>query len=367
MLTKLELGGAQKICLALLDGVPEDTLSSGLISGTEGPLVEQAKQYDNVYLMDSLRREVGIKTVLSEFLAFFKMISYMRRMKKKHPRVVIHTHSTKAGLMGRWAALFAGIKKRVHTVHGFGFHPHQSKLGYAINVTLEYITSLITTHYVCVSKKDQETGATYFPRFLQKSSIIRAAVDWDTFYLATKAPTSDAFIYGTISCFKPQKNIFDLLKAFTHVKQKHPDKRIMLHIIGDGAQRPQIETWIQTHNMKKYIKLLGWQDDVSGWLKMWDAFVMSSLWEGLPCSIIEARLRRLPVVSYKISGIPEVISHDKNGFLAEPGNWQQLSHYMEQLLQKDLYQRISTYPENLHDFKKEVMVAQHKDLYKKMF
>ena len=112
VLTKLELGGAQKICLSLLNGVQNKHVTSSLISGTEGVLVPEAQKHSSVHLIKSLRREVGIKTLFFEFFEFFKMISVMRSIKKKHKNIIVHTHSTKAGLIGRWAAFFARIKKR---------------------------------------------------------------------------------------------------------------------------------------------------------------------------------------------------------------------------------------------------------------
>ena len=107
----------------------------------------------------------------------------MKKLKKQHPHLIVHTHSTKAGIIGRWAAFFAGIKKRIHTIHGYGFHAHQNKILWVSIYLIEFITSLITTHYVCVSSEDVKTGIKLFPHFSGKHSIIRAAVDWDQFFI----------------------------------------------------------------------------------------------------------------------------------------------------------------------------------------
>lgn len=368
VLTKLELGGAQKICLSLLKNI-----DSSLISGTEGVLAPEAKKQSSVYLLKSLKRRVGLTTLLFEFIAFFKMISVMRSLKKKHTNVIVHTHSTKAGLMGRWAAFFARIKKRVHTVHGFGFHEHQSKIGWLINFVLEYITSFITTHYICVSHADRNRGKELFPWFKKKSSVIRAAVEWDNFYGSKQAPltiTRDLFTFGTVSCLKPQKNIIDMLKAFKymHARLHYEHKsRIHLQIIGDGIQRPIIESWIKKNNLEKRIDLLGWQSNVASWMQSWNAFVMSSLWEGLPCSVVEARLSKLPVISYKIAGIPEVIKNKKNGFLVKAGRWKTLGERMKTLVENnEIHKSMSNHPENLTDFQDSVMVEKHVKLYKQL-
>lgn len=385
VITKLELGGAQKVCLTLLNN---SACPTSLISGTEGVLVPEANKHNTTYLIKYLKREVGVKSIFLEIAAFFSMIARMRKIKKaqpsskEHKRIIVHTHSTKAGLMGRWAAFFAGIKKRVHTVHGFGFHEHQSKLTWTVHVALEYITSLITTHYVCVSNADKKIGTRLFPRFAKKSSIIRASIETNKFgtnkfgtkKFGTARQTScklkNHFIFGTVSCLKPQKNILDLLQAFEHMYHqlpKHLQELVHLQIIGDGEQRNLIEEWLSISNMAHKVDLCGWQADVASWMQTWDTFVMSSLWEGLPCAVIEARYSKLPVISYKIAGIPEVIKNKKNGFLVKPGDWRTLGKRMlEVFLNRTLHQQLATHQENLNDFTNEAMIAKHIKLYKKL-
>lgn len=370
VLTKLELGGAQKVCLTLLNGMRAHGITSSLISGTQGALVEQAKQHDSVFLLKSFTREVGIKNISREFVAFAQMIARMRKLKKQYPNIIVHTRSTKAGLMGRWAAFFARIKKRIHTVHGFGFHAHQSKLGWYINFILEYLTSFITTHYICDSYKDFKTGSRLLYNFSKKSSVIRAAIDWKKFCLPTIKNKKD-FIFGTVSCMKPQKNLLDLLKAFKHMHDKlssESQSRVRLQIIGDGIQKPLLTQWLTKNNFHEKVDLLtSPQVNVAQHMQLWSAFVMSSLWEGLPCAIVEARVSKLPVVSYKIAGIPEVITHNKNGFLVPAGNWKDLGKYMKLLIEdRNVHHALSFYHDNLDNFKNSVMIEKHVGVYRRV-
>lgn len=378
IITKLELGGAQKICLSLMDGLQKAGHYPGLISGNQGVLVSEIKNFSSVYLIDSFKREVTLLSIFNEIKTFFLMIKYIRQFKKKYAHVIVHTHSTKAGLLGRWAAFFAGVKKRIHTIHGFGFHDYQVKPKKNLIIFLEYLTSFITSHYICVSQKDQEEGIKRFPWFEQKSSLIRAAVVWDNFFipaqkiksLSTNMQEIDytVFTLGTISCFKPQKNLIDLLKAFKlvvqEIKTKAVSTRLKLQIIGDGVLRKDLEAWIIKNNMIKDIELLGWQQNSASWLHTWDLFVMSSLWEGLPCAIIEARLSKLPVVAYSVGGIAEVVFNYQNGFLIEPCNWQALAERITQLiLDRTLYHSMRFFNDNLTDFNDAVMIQKHISLY----
>ena len=300
-------------------------------------------------------------------------------LKRDNPNLIVHTHSTKAGILGRWAAFFVGVKNIIHTVHGFGFHEFQNKIYWLIIYLCEFFTCFITTHYVCVSEYDLNIGRKLLPGFNKKSSVINAAVDWDRFYIpavktkidffgAVKVQNfnEEKFILGTVSCFKPQKNLFDLLKAFKFVCDEPGNKNFFLQIIGDGILRKKIEFWILHNNMETKIELLGWQNDVSKWLKKWKIFVLSSLWEGLPCSVVEARLSRLPVVSYKIAGIPEVIIDGKNGFLIKPGDWKALAEKIK-LISNDekILNDMRNYEENLENFHNNRMIEKHFDLYRK--
>jgi glycosyltransferase involved in cell wall biosynthesis len=359
ILTKLELGGAQKVCLNLLEGLEASGTTAYLITGSEGKLLNKVKNKKNIIFLDSFKREV--KNPFAEFKNFLELIKTLKQLKQKHPNIIVHTHSTKAGLLGRWAALFAGIKKRMHTVHGFGFHEYQNPFFWAINYACELVTSLITTDYVCVSAKDQTTGIKLLPRFASKSKVIRAAVDAEKFIAATKLKQNkiELFTFGTVACFKKQKNLFDLLEAFKAVNKKQPNTK--LEIIGDGQLRDNIENWIKKNNLTVKITLLGWQTEVAPVMATWNAFALSSLWEGLPCAIIEARLLNLPVVAYNVGGISEVIKNGKNGFLIEPKNIAALSTAMLKLIDKPFDQKdIGLLP-----FYKQTMIQGHLELYAK--
>lgn len=371
IITQLELGGAQKICLSLFNNMANHKVTTKLISSAHGILVSQVKDSPNAILLPTLKRAVSLHGVWHEIKTFFSLIRQLRTLKREHPTIIVHTHSTKAGILGRWAAFFARIKTRIHTVHGYAFHSQQRWPAWAMIYCIELVTSLITTHFICVSSEDVKTGIKLFPRFAKKHSIIRAAVDWQQFYTPAirteKFPENgELFIFGTVSCFKPQKNLFDLLRAFEYVHLYNPDTH--LEIIGDGAQRKDIEQWIFEHGLGYAINLHGWQDKIAPLMGTWHAFALSSLWEGLPCAVIEARLQQLPVISYKTGGIGDVIFSYENGLLCHPGNWQKLAQNMlEVSINKELYIKLQRHGDDLSDFNDNRMITQHAKLYSQFF
>lgn len=368
VITKLELGGAQKVCLSLFEGVHEQGIQSFLLSSADGKLVDTVSNNPRAILLPTLKREIALGALWQEVRCFITMITTIRRLKKEHPNLIVHTHSTKAGIMGRWAAFFAGVQQRIHTVHGYAFHDHQSRLSWWLIYVAELMTSFVTTHFVCVSSEDVKTGIKLFPWFAKKHSIIRAAVDWEQFYqpARTVLPTPSAtqpFIVGTVACFKPQKNMFDLLRAIEKVYQT--DQRIRLEIIGDGALRPAIETWLQEHKLTHIVTLHGWQDTVAPFMMTWHAFALSSLWEGLPCAVVEARLLKLPVISYTTGGIADVITHGANGLLCAQKEWGTLADSILQLMHnQELYTQLQTHNDMLTDFENTSMINEHCLLYR---
>ena len=120
IITKLELGGAQKVCVTLFKHL-RIALGTHLISGDQGALVQEVAKETDVHLLPSLKREVSFFSLFNEIKNFFKLIQLIKKLKQKHPDLIVHTHSTKAGLIVRWAAFFAGVKTRIHTVYGFAF------------------------------------------------------------------------------------------------------------------------------------------------------------------------------------------------------------------------------------------------------
>ena len=364
IITKLELGGAQKVCLSLFKHINTKNIVTHLISGKKGPLVHEIQSCTHSYLLSSMERRISFFS-FKELRNFILVIKLLRSIKKKYHHCIVHTHSTKAGLIGRWAAFFAGIHRRVHTVHGFGFHSYQNKIFWLINFSLEWLTSFITTHYICVSDHDLTIGTQCIPFFKKKSSLIRAAVYNEAFIPAIHTKNHLPFIFGTVACFKHQKNIFDLLRAFNKVHAEYPET--YLEIIGDGILRPQYEQWIQAHALSTHILLHGWHMHPQTIMQRWHAFTLTSLWEGLPCAIIEARLLKLPVLAYRVGGIDEVIIPNRNGLLYQPKDWHNFAEGMKQLVTNhQLFNSLITYQDNLSSFTRNHMITQHIQLYKEL-
>lgn len=364
IITKLDLGGAQKSCLALIAELQQNypDFEIYLISGSQGELITQARALKNVYLLDTLIWEIHPKNMLLEVKNFLKIIKFMRHLKTTHKKLIIHTHTIKAGTLGRWAAWFAGIPTRIHTIHGFSFHPYQNKLVWLMFYLVELFNSLITTHFICVSSQDLQVGCEIFPNFSQKSSIIRAATLYDKSTASIDTPNHNAPIItiGTVASLKPGKNLFELLQAFQFAQKKLQKHQIILklEIVGDGPLRPTLQGYLNYYRLNDSVYITGWTPTPMLYAQKWSAFIFTSLWEGLPCALVEAKELNIPILAYQVGGLPDLLDQST---LIYPHNWLKLAN---QLIQSQLKPQIHTPHSTNPAFYIPQMALDHIKLYK---
>jgi glycosyltransferase involved in cell wall biosynthesis len=333
VITKLELGGAQKVTLMTLERLPKDRYELGLVSGPDGLLVDWASRIeglDRVWL-PTLIREVR---PLQDLKA---LLSMMRLFRREKPQIV-HTHSSKAGILGRWAAKLAGVPFIFHTAHGFGFHDFQSPLAKSVYVWLERITTKITTKLVVVSYANADKGeknrvfkrgdwilcrdAISVTEFMQPGPRRQKLSDWGI--------PSDKLVVGMIACLKPQKSPVDFVDVAARVLKENSQVHFVL--AGDGELRPQVEERIEDHGIAKHFSLLGWQTDMPEVYRNLDVVVLTSLWEGLPCVFSEAMAGDLPIVATNVDGAREAIVDGENGFLHQPHDVEGMAESVLKLL-----------------------------------
>src|SRR6266516_1468871 len=319
VITKLELGGAQKVTLMTLERLPRDQYEVGLVTGPEGLLVELANPIPYIHRVwiPTLVREVR---PLKDALAFVKLWNLLLR---ERPQVV-HTHSSKAGILGRWAARLAGVPVIFHTAHGFGFNDFQRPLVRNFYLWMERITTKVTTKLVVVSYANADKGersgiferkdwvlcrdAISVEQFMQPGPRRRKLVEWNI--------PENKVVVGMVACFKPQKSPIDFVDIAARVLGESSDAHFVM--AGDGELRLAIEARIREHGIGEHITLLGWQSDMPEVYRNLDLVVLTSLWEGLPCVFSEAMACALPIVATNVDGAREAILDGDNGYLHEP-------------------------------------------------
>jgi len=319
VITKLELGGAQKVTLMTLERLPRERYQLALLTGPEGLLVDWANQIPDIerFWMPSLVREVR---PVQDFITLFQLWRLFRREKPQ----LVHTHSSKAGILGRWAARLAGVPFIFHTAHGFGFNDFQRPLVRNAYIWLEKVTGAITTKLVVVSYANAEKGEKNGVFNRSDWILCRDAISVEQFLQPAPRRTQlsvwgipeDRVVVGMVACFKPQKCPVDFVDVAALVLKDN--KRVHFIMAGDGELRTQVEARIRQTGIGGHITLLGWRDNMPEVYRNLDIVVLTSLWEGLPCVFSEAMACELPIVATDVDGAREAIIDGENGFLHEP-------------------------------------------------
>lgn len=332
IITKLELGGAQQNTLFTVDHLNRSKYETVLISGTEGILVEDAEKLEDVKvcLISELVREIRpLKDVIA-ILKIRRILTQLKRDTEREasratPAVIVHTHSSKAGILGRWAAYLAGIRLIIHSIHGFSFNDFQPSLLRAFYLFLEKITARITTKFIAVSRANMEKGINRRIFTRDKVVLIRSGIDigkfrevkYDNVEKRKALGLSDGIpLVAMIACFKPQKSPLDFVKVAKVVSDEISEARFLL--VGDGILRPEIKELIGRLNIEDKVLMLGWRRDIPEIMNCIDILVLTSLWEGLPRVFPQAMASGVPVVATEIDGAPEAIQSGVNGFLVSP-------------------------------------------------
>ena len=351
IITMLELGGAQQNTLYTVSHLDRRRFNVALLTGPGGILDSEARVMPDLELhfIPDLAREI---LPWRDALAFAEIMAVLRSLQKRHGSpLVVHTHSSKAGIVGRWAGRAAGVEAIVHSIHGFGFNDWQRWPVRKAFFAAERITAPITDHFIAVSEANAKRGIELglFPK--EKVSILRSGIPLAEFDLPAERRAQarqriraelgiapDVPLIGMVACFKPQKNPGDFVRAAEIISRNLPEARFI--IAGDGELRGEVESLIASKRLAGKVRLLGWRRDVADLMAAMDLLMLTSLWEGLPRVYPQAMAMGLPVVGTDVDGGREAILNGRNGFLVAPGDILSLAERATRLLaDKDLAAR----------------------------
>jgi glycosyltransferase involved in cell wall biosynthesis len=365
IVTKLELGGAQKQLLSLIRCLDRQRFNIFLFAANGGMLFEEARSLSGIKLKPS----AFLERSLNPFLDLLALIE-IRRYIKKNRIEIVHTHSSKAGILGRWAARLSGAKFILHTVHGWSFNEYQAVLENRIFVWLERITANFTDRIIVVSEHDREKGLVNRIGCPEKYTLIHYGIDYSDFLKTEDGVRKELgidsgdLLVGNISCLKPQKSPQDFVRLAYLTREVVPDAKFLL--VGDGVLRSRLERLIKELGLEDRVMLLGWRRDISRLLSTMDVLTLTSLWEGLPVACLEAMASSRAVIATDTGGIKEVVREAQTGFLVPCKDMETMSKKLICLLRdKELREKIGqNAKENLGlDFIKEHMVKSHEFLY----
>lgn len=312
VITKSEIGGAQKYVLDLARGAKENGFDVAVASEHNGYFYETLTAAGiPFHEIKSVQRAIN---VLQDIRLFFELFSLIR---KERPDV-LHLNSSKIGGVGAIAGKIARVPKIIFTAHGWAFYEHRSPLQKQVIALISRFAALFQDAIICVSEYDKKGALEHHVAPTKKLVAIHNGIDSTA---ATKKLLSrteareklgiaqDLFVVGTIANFYKNKAL-DML-PFAAISAAHSDVHFV--IIGEGPEREKIERLIEKYQLKDRFTLTGALQSANAYLKAFDIFVLPSRKEGLPYALLEAMAAKLTCIASDVGGIPEIIENNVNG------------------------------------------------------
>lgn len=330
VITQLELGGAQKICLRQVAGVRRGEGARYLLHGPGGALDAQAARLPNVtpVPVPALARPLRPR---ADAAAWWQLVHALRALRRRHPqrKLLVHTHSSKAGILGRLAAAAVGAECIVHTIHGFGHQPGMPRATFVALQSAERIAAQVTHGLVGVCRANLVRARTERLVGRAQVALVPCSIDVEGFAAAVAASKDRAAAVAAaagvppgaplvldVACLKPQKDPLTLVQVAAAVAKRRSD--VHFAVAGDGALRAPVQAAVRAAGLAHRFHLLGWRDDVATWMARAQLMVHTALWEGLPQAFVQAMAAGLPIVATNVDGVAEAVVHGMTGWIVRP-------------------------------------------------
>lgn len=300
----------------------ESTLVCGRIGPGEGDMAYLAAERGiTPIIIPELGRELS---PLRDPVTLFRLWRLMRHLKPD----IVHTHTAKAGFVGRWAAWLARVPVRVHTYHGHVFQGYFGPAKTRLFLALERLTARITDRLITISPalRDELAGV-YRVAPAQKFAVVPLGLELAPYAAAPRGlgtlraahliPPSAPLI-GIVGRIVPIKNHALFLEMAGRVLQAQPDAYFV--IVGDGEDRAAIEAQADRLGLRKRVVFTGWMQDLVPVFSDLDLLALSSDNEGTPTAIMQALAAGVPVVATAVGGVPDLLRHGGWGRLVPPGD-----------------------------------------------
>jgi glycosyltransferase involved in cell wall biosynthesis len=340
VIARLNMGGPALHVAYLTAGLRErgydTTLVAGSLARGEDSMAFVAESRDvEVIRIDELGREIS---PLRDLVATLRLARLIRRERPD----ILHTHTAKAGTVGRVAALLAGRRGPpivVHTFHGHVLRGYFGPLRSLVFRLLERWLAAHTTALIAVSPQVRDDLVALRVAPPERFAVIRLGIELEERVAGMQdgrlesrrylgiAP--DRFAVGWIGRMTAVKRTDDVLVAFKRLRDEGIDA--VLCMVGDGPDRVYLEQRAHELGVVRDTLFLGYQEDVAPFYAAFDALVLPSSNEGTPVSAIEALAAGRPVVATRVGGVPDVVEEGKDGFLVEPGSTDELADRLARL------------------------------------
>lgn len=339
LITRMIVGGAEWNTLytvRLLDRQRyEPMLACGSQTGAEGNLLELEPAKTSgvpVWIIPNLIRK-------PDPLRDLKALKELVRLFKEIRPDILHTHESKAGVLGRLAGRLAKVPCIVHTVHGFSFLAPIPKWQRRLYLFLERKAGRWCDALIFISVPLMEEARRQGIGDPDCYAYIPSGIDLKAFNGVTGAAEKPAElvaaingkpVIGTVGRITKEKGFEVLLHAAHRLKREG----LLFHLVwvGDGPERKAMEALARRLGLADWLLVTGVRDDVPRWVRGFDIFALPTLWEGMGRVFLEAQAAGVPVVGTKVGGVPDVVVEGQTGFLVPPGDVEAFAEALKCLL-----------------------------------
>lgn len=353
-----KLTGVQRVSLEILRSLPDNEWEKTILFGgaecepSEKCVEQFRKSGCNVLFSRNLKREIG----WYDWRIFWEIYRLCRRERFD----VVHTHSTKPGVVGRIAARLAGIPKVIHTVHGVAFHPLVNHWKRATYHAIELFASLFSHRIASVSNYYVK----YFHAFSRKTQVIHNGI----VFSEKKARQSDSDLVRLlfVGRLEEAKDPLNLLRAFSLIIKEKARKNVRLTLVGDGALEAKCRAFVTKNGLSDKVCFAGWQDDPTPFYANHRIFCLSSIHEAFGICLLEAGAQGLATAATHVGGVPEVVLDGVTGVLVPPRDPEAMAEALLRLIDDPALCRKMGRAAEMH-VREHFTVEQMTDSYKKLY
>lgn len=386
IVTQGNWGGAQKYVFDLATSLKLDDYKVSVAAGRSGEKLQSKLMEHQIdfFRLNNLVRQPN------PFLNIAAVIETYRLVKKLKPDIV-HTNSSMAGVIGSIAAKLAGVNRVVFTVHGLFLKEPLSKLKWWFYFVIHKIASWFTDVFIAVSRADAEECIRLGLKDRKNVSVVPICIDLPSYEFVESGQArknlenfcrrflggmkgdagnvfedtnfSNKILIGTVADFYPAKGLEYLIDAAKIVSAKNSQVKFLL-IGREGPLKEKIPTLIKDRELSEIVIPLT-IDDAWKQLKGLDLFVLPSVKEGLPYTILEAMAAGLPIIATSVGGIPDAIVNRSSGLLVEAASAEKLANAINEILENPaLAQKLGDQAKiDVQKFRLEKMVEETKRVY----
>lgn len=337
IITRLISGGADENTIYSAEGLDRDRYEVDLAAGepSEADVIARLRR-TRFLRIPHLQRELR---PVKDALAFRETVELLRAGRYD----LVHTHEAKAGIIGRLASWHCGVPKVVHTLHGITFHRHLSPIHRYLYLALERLAAKATDVFISVGEDLRRTYLAHGVGEPFQHVVIRSGFDLEPFFRAAEEKPAhrrklrerlglspQTPVIGTAARLEPRKGVQYFLEAAVELSRRH--RHLHFAVAGRGPFEAELRRQAAKASLEDRVHFLGHVREIESFLAGLDVFVLSSLWEGLPRAIVQARATRTPVVGFEVEGIREVVRPGRNGFIVPSKDVASLVERIDEIL-----------------------------------